>query len=221
MTTIISRLFPDQKSAQSAADRLMFKGFPSRSCTVIAGDGAAARLERAQVEEAALPAYHAGLSKGQAVLAIKATYKPLGALSIARKVLDGYDTVDIGAASEERELPWQPERAGSVLKDHPLFLTVPGTKLPHGPISANFGMPMTKPHSDKRPLIDRRMSRLFWPMKLLSTKPRKTSVYHGGRFMSRSFWPAPLLSTKTRSKSVIPGGALPFSRLFGMPTISR
>lgn len=221
MTTIISRLFPDQKSAQSAAERLMFKGFPSRSCMVIAGKNAAAKLDSAQVDGAAMAAYKKGLADGQAVLAVKATYKPLGAVRMAREIMDKYDTVDLGKVSQEHQLPWQPERAGSVLKDHPLFLTVPGTKLPHGPISGNFGMRMTKPHSSKRSLTDKRVSRAFWPMKLVSQKQRSRKVIHGGRFMSRKFWPAPLLSSKTRRNSTIPGGGLPFSRLFGMRTISR
>jgi hypothetical protein len=117
------------------------------------------------------------------------------------------DPLDASGATEEHVLPWQPDHAPSVMKDHPLFFSVVDIPVPHGPITANFGMRMTKPHRTKRPLSNKRASRLFWPMPLVSK-------------MSRMFWPMPLLSSKPRRKSVIPGGGTPFSSRFGLRTVS-
>ncbi len=218
MTTIITRLFPDHASAQKAADRLIFKGIPKRDCTVIAaGDDAKSRMADAQVHASSVDAYARGLASGNAVLAVRATYKPLGAVQLTHDILDRYDTVDVGRVTEEQKLAWKPDHAPSVMKDHPLFLTVPGLTV-SGPVTSSFGMRMTKPHRDERPLTNRRSSRMFWPMKLVSQKKRTSSVFHGGRHMSRMFWPMPLLSGGERRKSVIPGGGLPLSRRLGIRT---
>lgn len=221
MTTLITRLFPDHKAAKAAADRLIFKGVPQRACTIIAGsDDAEKRLARARVDATAIAPYVSGMAAGQAVLVVRATYKPLGAVRVVNEILAKFDSVAVGSAVEQRKLPWEPEHAKSVLKDHPLFLTVPSIAVPHGPITSNLGLRMTKPHSTKRPLSNQRMSKAFWPAKLISHKKRSASVIKGTRHMSAMFWPMPLLSHRSRRKSVIPGGGFPFSRLFGMRTTS-
>lgn len=222
MTTIITRLFPDEATAQSAFDRLTFRGMPKRDCKIIvAGPKAHAMMERAQVHESAMSTYASHLGSGQALLVVHATYKPLGAAGLTREILAKYDTVDCGNIVEEHKTPWKPERAPSVLKDHPLFLSIPGL-VPPGPISSNFGMRLLKPRHAKSNLMsgDRRMSRMFWPMRLVSKRRHTHSAMRGGRHMSRMFWPMPLISKGPRRKSVSPGGGLPFSRLFGFRTIS-
>jgi hypothetical protein len=42
------------------------------------------------------------------------------------------------------------------------------------------------------------MSKLFWPMPLVSRKPRGLSVIRGGGFMSRYFWPMPLVARRSK-----------------------
>lgn len=222
MTTIITRLFPDEATAQSAVDRLVYRGMPRRDCKVIVGgDKAPSMMARAQVHESAIGAYASHLSNGRAVVVVSATYKPLGAARLTREILAKYDVVDCGDIVEESNPPWTPERAPSVMKDHPLFLSVPGLEAPSH-ISAMFGMPLLKQHKAKRSLMSgsRRMSRMFWPMPLISQKRNARSAMRGGRHMSRLFWPMPLISKGPRRKSVTPGGGLPFSRLFGARTIS-
>ncbi|MEY1554620.1 hypothetical protein AB3Y40_03210 [Yoonia sp. R2331] len=222
MTTIITRLMPDQATAESAVDRLLFKGVPKRACDVItAGEDAAQRMERATVHPSAIDAYGKALAAGLAVVVVRTTYKPLGAAQLTRDILDGRGALDAGAVTDDYFAPSQPDKSPSILKDHPhiLSLPVPG---PKGPITPEFGVPLLKAHRSKRSVMagGRRMSRAFWPMKLISTKTRKSSVISGGRYMSRAFWPQKLLSTKPRRKSVIPGGGFPFSRLFGARTVS-
>lgn len=222
MTTIITRLFPDEATAQSAFDRLTFRGMPKRDCKIIlAGPKAPAMMERAQVHEDAISTYAGHLSSGQALLVVHATYKPLGAVNLTREILAKYDTVDCGNIVEEYKTPWKPERAPSVMKDHPLFFSIPGLN-PPGSISASFGIPLLKQRRAKNNLMsgDRRMSRKFWPMRLVSKRRHTHSAMRGGRHMSRMFWPMPLIAKGPRRKSVSPGGGLPFSRLFGLRTIS-
>ncbi len=221
MTTIITRLMPDQAAAQSAADRLQFKGVPRRACDVIVGsDDAEERMTRAQVHPSALAAYGKGLAAGNAVLVVRTTYKPLGAAQLTRDILAKRDTIDAGKADEDFFVPNTPDKAPSVMKDHPLFLSLP-VPAPRGRVSDEFGIATLKDRKPRRHLShNRAMSRMFWPGKLISRKTRSSSVISGGRQMSRAFWPGKLLSTKSRRNSVIPGGALPFSRMFGLKTVS-
>ena len=178
-------------------------------------------MERAQVHASAMGPYAKTLAAGNAVVAVRATYKPLGAARLTREIFEKADTIDMGDVVEEAQVAWTPEKAPSVLKDHPLFLSLPGIETP-GRISTMFGMRLLKDHKTKRPLMDhdRRMSRMFWPMPLLSKRNRSSSVMHGGRYMSKMFWPMKLLSSGERRKSVIPGGGTPFSRRLGLRTVS-
>ncbi len=165
--------------------------------------------------------YAKHLGTGAAVLALHATYKPLGVVRLAREILEGYDTIDVEGVVQEHKPAWTPERTTSVLKDHPLFLTIPGME-PPGRLSARFGMPLLKRRKAKNNLMagDRRMSRMFWPMPLVSKNRNARSAMRGERYMSKAFWPAPLISSGKRRKAVIPGGAKPLSSALGLRTLS-
>lgn len=223
MTTLITRVFPNASDAQRAVNSMSFFGMPNRNMTILSGgDDAADRLAKAGVDDSAVAAYAKALAAGQTALVIKATYKPLGAAKMAREVLGRHDdTADMGNVVEERKLPWEPDHAPSVLKDHPHMMTVPGLPVP-GNLSEAFGIPTLKTGARRKKLTshDRRMSRAFWPMPLLKTNRNATSAKGRRGAASRMFWPMPLLSKGERRKSVIPGGAHPFSRLFGMRLLS-
>jgi hypothetical protein len=218
MTTLISRLFADEAAARSAAERLYFKGIPRGDIKIITGGADAnTRLARAKVHESAIGPYAQALAAGNAALVVRATYKPLGAARITREILAKRDTIATAGVTDDYGLPYEPERAPSVLKDHPHMLSLPGFA-PRGHMSSAFGMPLLKEHKAKRSVTapGRRMSRAFWPMPLLKSKSHSSSAIRGGRHMSRMFWPMPLLANAPRRKSVIPGGGLVFSRLFGL-----
>ncbi|WP_342076970.1 hypothetical protein [Yoonia sp. SS1-5] len=223
MTTVISRLFPDEASAHDAVDRLQFKGVPARECDVFVAGVDAARLERAMVNDDATSHYVSALNGGQALVVVRTTYRPLGAAKLTREVLAARGGVETPGVTEDYFVPGTTfHDSKSILKDHPRVLSSPYELKFRGPVTSNFGLPMLKAHRQKRSVISggRYMSRAFWPMKLVSQKSRKKSVISGGRYMSKAFWPRPLLSTKPRRKSVIPGGGTPFSRLFGLKTVS-
>jgi hypothetical protein len=221
MTTIISRVYADEATAQAAANKLAIKGIPRNSCHIIThGDAAETLMERAQVHASAMKSYSKLLAAGNAVLVVQATFKPLGAASLTREILSKTDPIDAGKLTDDFKVSWQPDKSPSIMKDHPHMLSIKGMQ-PRGTITSAFGMPMLKKHNAKRSVsTGKRMSRMFWPMKLVSKKARSSSVIKGGRQMSKMFWPTRLLSTGPRRKSIIPGGGTPLSRRIGIRTVS-
>jgi hypothetical protein len=199
MTTIITRVFPSAAAAKSAAERLLAKGVPERQLDVIgAGADARADLEAAEVHSSAIEPYLKRIKAGNAVLVARTTYKPLQAASMTREVLSKRDTIPVANVTDDFFVPDKVDGSPSVLKDHPLFLTDRRSTRGGGPLSQGFGIGMLKHRSGKRPLMDhgKRMSRMFWPMKLVSQKERSSSVMRGGRYMSKMFWPMRLVSRR-------------------------
>ncbi|GFE51635.1 hypothetical protein So717_33880 [Roseobacter cerasinus] len=230
MTTLITRLFEDQEKARYVKERAVFMGVPSRDMSVItkgsAEDdaGLTAKMQAAGVDDSALGTYLAHVKEGQAVFAVRATYKPLMAATKMRELLAKHDPLEAGNVVEDRFVPDGPQKASSILTEHPHFLTVPmhRTGYEGGPVTAGLGWPMLRARKPSNSVMKggKFMSRSFWPMPLVSDKPRKTSVIEGGRHMSKSFWPMPLISRKPRKNSVIRGGDLPLSRALGWPPVS-
>ena len=221
MTTIITRLFSDEKSARNAIDRLIFKGVPRRDCDVFSGDVTAEQLAQAKVDDSAIATYAQGLAAGHTVAVVRATFRPLGAAKLTREVLAQHGGIETDGLIEDRYIPDGVQPSSSILRSHRRFLTLRNELSGRGPVTAGFGMRMLKPHRTKRSVISggKRMS-WFWPMPLLSTKPRRKKVMSGGRAISRAFWPMPLLSQTPRGKKVSPGGGAVFSRALGWSTTS-
>lgn len=227
MTVIITRIFPDAAAAEKAAARLIHKRVPRRAIDVVAGGDAEDALRKARVDDSAVGPYAAAIAGGKAALVVRATYKPLGVAQMTRDYLRTRETVAMGAGVvEERRVKDAPEKAPSILKDHPRLLTLPSSVVGEGarggPVTASMGMSLLKsrPAKDNLMAHDRRMSRMFWPMPLVSKRERGRSLMDHDRRMSRMFWPMPLISNSTRRKSVIPGGGPVFSRRFGWNTVS-
>jgi hypothetical protein len=79
-----------------------------------------------------------------------------------------------------------PVYATSVMKGNPLLLTNSYVRLPHGHIFGND--PII--HGKTKTSAMRGggyMSKMFWPMKLVSTGRTSTSAIHGGKLMSSMF----------------------------------
>jgi len=202
MTTIITRLYANERSANAVADRLSWEGLPKSAVKVVTGtdkDKIQHRMMQAQVHRDAAPIYAESVAGGTALLIVRATYKPLGAARIVREVTGSRKTIDVGVTQDDIYVRDLPDHAPSVLKEHPRFLTLPSEpeELQRGPISDLVGV-----HT---------VSKLRSP----------TSAIRGGAFISQKFWPTALVSTKPRRNSVIRGGGTVFSRLFGLPTILR
>ena len=227
MTTIITRVFNDKGAADAARERIIFRGVPSRAVTVIGpseGNEAIDRMQAAEVHPSAMDTYSQAITAGKSLLVVRATYRPLTAATIVREMLAKMDTVDVGEVVNDYYRTDKPEKAPSILDEHPLFLTLRMDKSGYegGRVSEALYWPLLSPRKERTSAKGKAgaRSRAFWPMPLLSRKERKSSVISGGRFMSRAFWPMPLLSKGQRSNSVIRGGDKPLSRALGWPTTS-
>ena len=227
MTTIITRVFDDQQAAGYARERIIFRGIPSRAITIIGpseGNVALERMAAAKVHPSAMEAYAAAITAGNSLLVVRTTYRPLTAATIVRSLLAKLDTVDVGDVVNDHDRTDTPEKAPSILDEHPLFLTVRLDRSGYegGRISDGLGIPLLSPRRARDSAKGRAGARstLFWPMPLLLRKDRTRSVISGGRYMSTWFWPMPLITRKPRSNSVLRGGDTPLSRLLGWPTTS-
>jgi hypothetical protein len=232
MTTVITRLYDEEETASATARRLNREGFPRHALQVITAKGLSReeiedRMRRARVHDSAVTTYADHVAKGDALLVVRATYKPLGAARITRDITAGTKVKNVGSVVDDHYLPDGPDHAPSVLKDHPRFLSLdlePG-EYKGGPVSVEVGIPLLTRGHRSRPLHVFRggayMSRWFWPIPLVTRRRKANSAISGGRHVSRLFWPMPLITRKERTRSVIRGGALPFSRAFGLTTIFR
>lgn len=232
MKTIITRLYADASAARGVAAKLHRAFLPASSVRVVtarAGEDRSAletRLGGFGVHPDAAAAYAGRLDGGAAALVVHATYLPLEAPRITREIVGASDTLDAGEVTEEYKTRDTRDHAPSVMKSHPRFLTLaPSPDRPSGgTISETLGWRLLSPRRERHSAISggRHVSRLFWPMPLISGRRRQaSSAISGGRFMSRMFWPQPLLSRKERGSKVIPDGGHPLSRLMGWSTIAR
>ena len=230
MTTVITRLFESENLAYGIADRLRWEGIPQRAVRVLtSAEGEdptdlTARLAKAGVHETAVDAYARQVAAGSAAVVVSATHKPLGAARIVRNTFNANTTLDAGEVVEECYVTDSGNHAPSVLEDHPHFLTsrIDRKRIQDtGPISQGLGPKLLmKNHTSHSAMRGGRfMSRMFWPMPLLSRSRNARSAMRGGGYMSRMFWPQRLVATKNRRLAVIPGGALPLSRAMGFATV--
>ncbi len=223
MTTVVTRLYESKAVADRVAEVLRAEGFPEATLDVIT-TADAATIAASRVEDRAAERYASAMTEGRALLVCRAPFTPFGAARRAQEVADGEAWIDAGVANQNRYIEEKPDLGkytSSVLQNHPMMMTrddYVGSGWSGWRLSDVFGFP-TISRRKERPdnLIPGHKSTWFWPGKLLSTKPRRSSVFHGGRHMSRYFWPMPLVITG-RKRSVLTSHPRITER-FGWPTI--
>jgi hypothetical protein len=207
MTTIISRLYADPAAANDVVAGLSKMGMPAANYDVIAADAdvdaLTSTISAARVRAKAAQLYAAHLaSKGGALVVVRAPFSPIGAARAAMDVVDGVACVDVGVANQNdyQSEAIDPQHFLSVLTDHPRFASHdlrPGYSRVYGPVTELFGL------------------------RLLSRPKARTSAIRGGGFMSRMFWPMPLV-TRNRTARSASGKAGHVSRVFWpMPLIAK
>lgn len=222
-TTVISRAYADERSAIGIQGRLYRQGFPRHQITVVSPNGETTqkvteRLTRALMPEDAAKTYAARIADGASVVIVRATYKPLGAVRIANETFATSGALDIDLDEEQFRVPTPKDHAPSILKDHPLFLTMrPRGDVERGTMSEQFGLRLLSARKTRHSVISGGKLMLGGRVK---TGRVATSAKRGGGYMSRAFWPMPLLSKKKRGLSVTRDGGHPLSRLLGWPTTS-
>jgi len=223
MTTVVTRLYESKAVADRVAEVLRAEGFPEATLDVIT-TADAATIAASRVEDRAAERYASAMTEGRALLVCRAPFTPFGAARRAQEVADGEAWIDAGVANQNRYIEEKPDLGkytSSVLQNHPMMMTrddYVGSGWSGWRLSDVFGFP-TISRRKERPdnLSPGHKSTWFWPGKLLSTKPRRSSVFHGGRHMSRYFWPMPLVITG-RKRSVLTSHPRITER-FGWPTI--
>ncbi|MCX7890127.1 MAG: hypothetical protein N2422_10460 [Rhodobacteraceae bacterium] len=200
MTTIVSRLYADARAANAAAGALKAAGMPASAVDVITrGGDTAAALKAARVGKASAAAYAPRIEAGNALVVARAPLQPFGLARRVMDTLDRFESIHVpGAVPDDYVRETIGSRyALSVLTSHPRIFSqdfTPGSLISRGPVTALFGLPMLKAHRTRR------------------------SAMTGTRFMSRAFWPMPLISRRPRR---IHAGAWKISEALGIPTLSR
>jgi hypothetical protein len=221
MTTVITRLYESVDMARDVAATLRAEGFPDATLDVIT-TADADRMEAARVDRRAAERYASAMAQGHALLVCRAPFTPFGAAARAQMVANATPSVDVGVANENvyiREVADLGRHEASVLAHHPLMMTrddYVGSGWSGWRLSDVFGF-TTVSRRRARPdnLSTGHKSTAFWPGKMLSTRPRRSSVISGGRHMSRGWWPMPLVRTGSK-RSILKSHPLITPR-FGWP----
>lgn len=198
MTTIITRLYPDLATAKGVVAALEANGHAASTIDIItkASDGSVeAQMATARVPNDSAAAYAPGIAKGAALVVVQAPFAPIGTARDAMKVVNRTKSIDVGLEDEDFYIREQPkvELSGKVLTGTVFFMSNPYRRLGHGHILGS------------NPIL---------PSK------ERTSAIRGGAYMSKMFWPMKLITTNRQASSAIPGGML-FSKLFGIPLLIR
>ncbi len=201
MTTIITRLYPDIAAAQAAVHELMGRGHSDDYLNIISrdGDGSVAdRMRAARVNARSAAAYAPHVASGAALVVVQAPFNPMGAARHAMRVLDRHPSLNAGVENENEYIREEPrmETRGSILHDHPLFMSHDMAARDRGTVSSAFGL------------------------RTLSPRKTKTSAMSGGGFMSTKLLPFPLLSRSKEKTSAIRGDWT-LSGMLGIPMIAR
>jgi hypothetical protein len=205
MTTIVSRLYETREAAERVADILRSDGFPDATLDIITTPDTDA-IAAARVDRDAAARYARAMTDGRALLVCRAPFTPFGAARRAQDVADGEASVDAGVANQNRYIREEADLGRhnvSVFEYHPLMMTrddYVGSGWSGWRVSDMLGWTLVSRRRERPDnLTSGHMSRKFWPGKLLSTKPRRSSVISGGRHMSRGWWPMKLVTTGTKS----------------------
>jgi hypothetical protein len=201
MTTIITRLYSDTAAAQAAVHDLMGRGHSDDYINIISRDGDGTvgdRMRAARVNARSAASYAPHVASGAALVVVQAPFNPVGAARHAIRVLDRHPSLNAGVADENEYVREEPkvEVRGSILSNHPLFMSHDMAARTRGTASSAFGL------------------------RLLSEQKTKSSAMRGGGFMSSKLLPFPLLSQAKARTSAIHGGWT-LSDMLGIPTISR
>jgi hypothetical protein len=198
MTTIITRLYPDMATAKRVASALMDRGHDEATISILTqeGDGSAMdRMARARIPSSSAAAYAPGLAKGQALVVVQAPFAPMGTARDAIRSMNRTPAINVGIANEDYYIREEPnvETSGKIMHGTVFFMSNPLRPMAHGHVLG------------QNPILPPRERR---------------SAISGGAYMSKMFWPMKLVSTGRQANSAISGGFL-FSSLFGLPTIVR
>ena len=187
MTTVISRLYADEKTAKGVAAQLSEAGFPADIIDMFGAGASVDDIAAARVTEGDAEAYANAMKKGNSLLIVRAPVTPFGAARAAMQTVDSVESIDAGVMHPNRYIEETPnlESFASILTDHPRFLTQdmgPGHPRERGLISKGMGWRLLSPHRTKRSASsDGGHNSKFIPFPLLKEKKYKRTAIEGGK----------------------------------------
>ncbi|WP_299191549.1 hypothetical protein [uncultured Litoreibacter sp.] len=207
MTTVISRLYADAKTANAAVADLKKAGYKDDMLDVIKpGPSVKDAMEQARVGSAAIETYASHLTGSNTLVVVRAPLMPPGAAYVAMDCVDAHPSVNAGVANQNEYIreSFDRSRFGKSVGNHRHIIgqdLTPGYSERYGLVTQAFGLKHLKPHRTKRSAIEGGgfKSRMFWPMPLLKKKDGSSSAISGGAHMSKFFWPMPLISRREAS----------------------
>jgi hypothetical protein len=120
---------------------------------------------------------------------VRAPFAPMGAARNAKKIVDRTASISVGLADDNEYIREDPHivRGSNLLAGQPLLMTNPHRSLPHGHILGSN--PILAPRTRRSAIAGgRHMSRMFWPMRLVSAQAKEgTSAIRGGWLVSSLF----------------------------------
>lgn len=109
MTTVVSRLFADEATAEQAVTALKLQKHPDGNIDVIgSGNSATDEMIEARVPSKSAELYSAALSKGRALVVCRAPFFPAGAARNAIDTMNMFETVDAGVSDENYYIREEP-----------------------------------------------------------------------------------------------------------------
>ncbi|MEX0281690.1 MAG: hypothetical protein AB3N13_10955 [Arenibacterium sp.] len=222
MITVITRLYDTNDIATTVLSQLKDAGFPARYLhLIVRGTEAAARMTEAKVAPDAAEKYIELIAEGHALVVVEAPFTPIGAARKAMQIMDATPALDAGVENETRSV--EPELVyagpGSILPDHPRFLTPREFGGRHMPVTAMLGFRMLKPRKSRLSVAHnpRRTMGGFYP--LLSKKRRKITVSRNAKRITAGLFP--LLTAHRRDMSASASLGPVFSQMMGLPLLIR
>lgn len=192
MTTVISRIYADEATADAVLAAMAKAGFPESTCDKISAGARAADLIRAaRVPREDVDVYAAMLTEAATMVVVRAPVTPFGAARKAIEIVDSHVSVPVAVPSQSVYLRETLKRdlyiGQSILKDHPRWFS--------GDFQPGSGQ--------RRSLLSEAFS---W--KLLSQRKPRSPAKRGNRYLSTRILPFPLL--KDRSAGAPTGAARRF-----------
>lgn len=102
MTTIITRIYSDEKAANAVADALRARSFPESTFDVVSGSGAADKMQTAKVGAAEAGVYGPMIDGGNALVVVRAPFTPFGAARTAMQICDAGGPVAVDVPQPNR-----------------------------------------------------------------------------------------------------------------------
>lgn len=184
MTTVISRLYADAKTAEQAVTALKLQNHPDDIIyTVAAGANAEQGMLAAGVADASAASYASAMKRGSAVVVVRAPVTPFGAARNAIDTLDQFDSVDAGVANQNVYL--EPAPVGDMLMElkvdrtHRYWATW-GTERRRGRVSDAFGVKCLSPYKTTRSAYSgTKYFGSFLLPPISKREPRSDSIFSG------------------------------------------